>query len=52
MSFEQLRQLKELSEVFSQGSANPYQIQQLSLLLAENNLNKFKSDRLMQSDYR
>jgi hypothetical protein len=33
----QLKKLQELSHVFSQGNANPKQIQQLSDLLAEIN---------------
>ncbi|WP_057830235.1 hypothetical protein [Colwellia sp. TT2012] len=37
MSSAQLKRLQELSQVFSQGKANPQQIQQLSTLLAEIN---------------
>ncbi|ALO33681.1 hypothetical protein CMT41_02345 [Colwellia sp. MT41] len=37
MSPAQLKQLQELSQIFSQGKANPQQIQQLSALLAEIN---------------
>lgn len=37
MSPEQLKKLQELSLVFSQGIANPQQIQQLSTLLAQIN---------------
>lgn len=37
MSLEQLKRLQELSQVFSQGKANPKQIQQLSALLAQIN---------------
>ncbi|PKI13793.1 hypothetical protein [Colwellia sp. 12G3] len=39
MSPAQLKKLQELSQVFSQGKANPKQIQQLSALLAQINLN-------------
>jgi len=38
MSPTQLKKLQELSQVFSQGKANPKQIQQLSALLAQINL--------------
>jgi len=38
MSPAQLKKLQELSQVFSQGKANPKQIQQLSTLLAQINL--------------
>lgn len=38
MSPSQLKKLQELSQVFSQGKANPKQIQQLSALLAQINL--------------
>jgi hypothetical protein len=38
MSPSQLKRLQELSQVFSQGKANPKQIQQLSALLAQINL--------------
>tara|TARA_B100000809_G_scaffold16063_1_gene14386 strand:- start:1295 stop:1477 length:183 start_codon:yes stop_codon:yes gene_type:complete len=38
MSASQLKTLQELSQIFSQGKANPKQIQQLSALLAEINL--------------
>jgi hypothetical protein len=37
MSPAQLKKLQELSQVFSQGKANPKQIQQLSALLAQIN---------------
>ena len=37
MSPAQLKKLQELSQIFSQGKANPKQIQQLSALLAEIN---------------
>ena len=37
MSPAQLKQLQELSHIFSQGKANPKQIQQLSTLLAQIN---------------
>jgi hypothetical protein len=38
MSPAQLKKLQELSQIFSQGTANPKQIQQLSALLAQINL--------------
>jgi hypothetical protein len=38
MSPSQLKKLQELSQIFSQGKANPKQIQQLSALLAQINL--------------
>ncbi len=37
MSPEQLKELQELSQIFSQGKANPKQIHQLSALLAQIN---------------
>lgn len=37
MSTDQLKKLQELSQVFSQGKANPKQIQQLSELLSQIN---------------
>jgi len=37
MSPAQLKALQELSQIFSQGKANPKQIQQLSTLLAQIN---------------
>lgn len=37
MSPAQLKKLQELSQIFSQGKANPKQIQQLSALLAQIN---------------
>ncbi|KGJ95042.1 hypothetical protein [Colwellia psychrerythraea] len=37
MSPTQLKKLQELSQIFSQGKANPKQIQQLSALLAQIN---------------
>ena len=37
MSPAQLKALQELSQIFSQGTANPKQIQQLSDLLAQIN---------------
>ncbi len=37
MSAAQLKKLQELSQIFSQGKANPKQIQQLSALLAKIN---------------
>ncbi len=37
MSPDQLKKLQELSQIFSQGKANPKQIQQLSALLAKIN---------------
>ena len=37
MSPAQLKELQALSQIFSQGKANPKQIQQLSALLAEIN---------------
>ena len=51
MSPQQLRQLKELSEVFSQGNANPSQIKQLSLLLAEINLHEQKNNLFSRNHY-
>ena len=38
MPKSQLKRLHELSQIFSQGTANPKHIQQLSALLAEINL--------------
>jgi hypothetical protein len=51
MSHEQLKQLKKLSEVFSQGSANPSQIKQLSLLLTEINLHEQKYNISSKNNY-
>jgi hypothetical protein len=51
MSHEQLKQLKKLSEVFSQGCANPSQIKQLSLLLSEINLHEQKNNIFIKSNY-
>ena len=47
MSPGQLKQLQELSQVFSQGSANPKQIQQLSILLAQ--INRFDEESQAQA---
>jgi hypothetical protein len=38
MSPSQLKTLQELSQIFSQGKANPKQIEQLSALLAQINI--------------
>lgn len=43
MSPAQLEKLQELSQTFSQGEANPQQIQQLSALLAQ--INKYESEQ-------
>lgn len=43
MSPAQLKALQELSQIFSQGKANPKQIQQLSTLLAQ--INRYESER-------
>jgi hypothetical protein len=51
MSPEQLKQLKELSDVFNYGSANSSHIKQLSLLLTEINFNKLKSNIVAESFY-
>jgi hypothetical protein len=48
MSPGQLKQLQELSQVFSQGSANPKQIQQLSTLLAQ--INRFDEESQAQDN--
>tara|TARA_B110000467_G_C18265087_1_gene448701 strand:- start:531 stop:713 length:183 start_codon:yes stop_codon:yes gene_type:complete len=42
MSPVQLKELQELSQIFSQGKANPKQIQQLSALLAHINRNEYE----------
>lgn len=42
MSPAQLKKLQELSQVFSQGKANPKQIEQLSTLLAQ--INHFEEE--------
>ncbi|MEW6995256.1 hypothetical protein AADZ84_13425 [Colwelliaceae bacterium MEBiC 14330] len=44
MSPKQLKTLQELSQVFSQGKANPKQIQQLSDLLAQ--INRYHGTQL------
>ncbi len=43
MSPAQLKALQELSQVFSQGKANPKQIQQLSTLLAQ--INRYEDEQ-------
>ncbi len=43
MSPAQLKALQELSQIFSQGKANPKQIQQLSTLLAQINRHEYES---------
>ena len=42
MSPAQLKTLQELSQIFSQGKANPKQIQQLSALLAQ--INRYEDE--------
>lgn len=42
MSPIQLKELQELSQIFSQGKANPKQIQELSALLAQINRNEYE----------
>jgi len=49
MSPAQLKKLQELSQIFSQGKANPKQIQQLSALLAQ--INRYdEEDKLTESE--
>jgi len=43
MSPAQLKTLQELSQIFSQGKANPKQIQQLSALLAQ--VNRYEDEQ-------
>lgn len=43
MSPAQLKALQELSQIFSQGKANPKQIQQLSALLAQ--INRYEDEQ-------
>ena len=43
MSPVQLKKLQELSQIFSQGKANPKQIQQLSALLAQ--INRYEDEQ-------
>ncbi|TPH17674.1 hypothetical protein [Litorilituus lipolyticus] len=47
MSPAQLKKLQELSQIFSQGKANPKQIQQLSALLAQ--INQFEDEHPPQT---
>jgi len=48
MSPAQLKKLQELSQIFSQGKANPKQIQQLSALLAQ--INRFDEEQSMENE--
>ncbi len=48
MSPAQLKKLQELSQIFSQGKANPKQIQQLSALLAQ--INQYENNDVAQDN--
>ncbi len=49
MSPTQLKKLQELSQLFSQGKANPKQIQQLSALLSQ--INQYEDNQgVMETD--
>jgi len=48
MSPAQLKKLQELSQIFSQGKANPKQIQQLSALLAQ--INRFDEEQSTENE--
>ena len=50
MSPAQLKKLQELSQIFSQGKANPKQIQQLSALLAQINRYEEAGDITTEED--